>query len=81
MYQLINEFFLHSLKFHNFQEDLQDLVAKGIYKPNIVFFGEGLPDAFHDAIENDCVECDLLVVIGSSLKVSIIFINIKEFLK
>lgn len=46
------------------------LVADGIYKPDIVFFGEGLPEAFHEAIEVDRLECDLLVVIGSSLKVT-----------
>ena len=38
-------------------------------KPDIVFFGEGLPDAFHDAMAKDKDVCDLLIVIGSSLKV------------
>jgi NAD-dependent deacetylase sirtuin 1 len=38
-------------------------------KPDIVFFGEGLPEAFHDAMAKDKDECDLLIVIGSSLKV------------
>lgn len=38
-------------------------------KPDIVFFGEGLPDSFHNAIEDDKNNCDLLIVIGSSLKV------------
>lgn len=38
-------------------------------KPDIVFFGEGLPDSFHKAIEDDKNNCDLLIVIGSSLKV------------
>lgn len=46
------------------------LVASGIMKPDIVFFGEGLPSAFHDAIMTDRDDCDLLIVIGSSLKVS-----------
>ncbi|XP_050531270.1 NAD-dependent protein deacetylase sirtuin-1-like [Daktulosphaira vitifoliae] len=41
----------------------------GIMKPDIVFFGEGLPDSFHKAIEEDKNNCDLLIVIGSSLKV------------
>ncbi|XP_065156391.1 NAD-dependent protein deacetylase sirtuin-1-like isoform X2 [Atheta coriaria] len=49
--------------------ELRDLVSAGIMKPDIVFFGEGLPDAFHDAMSDDKNECDLLVVIGSSLKV------------
>lgn len=48
---------------------LQDLVQSGIMKPDIVFFGEGLPDTFHDAMAADKTEGDLLVVIGSSLKV------------
>lgn len=38
-------------------------------KPDIVFFGEGLPDAFHEAMANDKDICDLLIVMGSSLKV------------
>ncbi|KAF2365401.1 Sirtuin family [Trinorchestia longiramus] len=40
-----------------------------IMKPDIVFFGEGLPDEFHDSISEDQNQCDLLIVIGSSLKV------------
>lgn len=38
-------------------------------KPDIVFFGEGLPDSFHEAMAEDKSKCDLLLVIGSSLKV------------
>jgi NAD-dependent SIR2 family protein deacetylase len=38
-------------------------------KPDIVFFGEGLPEIFHDSMAKDKDECDLLIVIGSSLKV------------
>lgn len=38
-------------------------------KPDIVFFGEGLPDEFHDKMAEDKDECDLLIVVGSSLKV------------
>jgi NAD+-dependent protein deacetylase sirtuin 1 len=38
-------------------------------KPDIVFFGEGLPDAFHEAMAKDKDKCDLLIVVGSSLKV------------
>jgi len=41
----------------------------GVMKPDIVFFGEGLPDTFHDSMKKDKDECDLLIVIGSSLKV------------
>jgi len=40
-----------------------------VMKPDIVFFGEGLPDHFHNSITRDKEHCDLLIVIGSSLKV------------
>lgn len=49
--------------------DYGSLFNKGIMKPDIVFFGEGLPEAFHDAMAADKDNCDLLIVIGSSLKV------------
>nr|CAH7760117.1 unnamed protein product [Callosobruchus chinensis] len=49
--------------------DYRELVSSGIMKPDIVFFGEGLPDAFHTAMADDRRHCDLLLVIGSSLKV------------
>jgi len=42
---------------------------KAVMKPDIVFFGEGLPDHFHQSITEDKAEADLLIVIGSSLKV------------
>ena len=38
-------------------------------KPDIVFFGEGLPGEFHQAIETDRMQADLVIVMGSSLKV------------
>lgn len=50
-------------------EETRSLVERGIMKPDIVFFGEGLPEVFHDTIESDRNKCDLLIVIGSSLKV------------
>ncbi|NXA36609.1 SIR1 deacetylase, partial [Eudromia elegans] len=40
-----------------------------IMKPDIVFFGENLPEQFHRAMKYDKNEVDLLIVIGSSLKV------------
>ncbi|XP_077276480.1 sirtuin 1 isoform X2 [Temnothorax americanus] len=60
---------LPSLSEVNCSENYRDLVSQGIMKPDIVFFGEGLPDAFHDAMAKDKDDCDLLIVIGSSLKV------------
>ncbi|KAH7638102.1 nad-dependent histone deacetylase sir2-like [Dermatophagoides farinae] len=41
-----------------------------VMKPDIVFFGEGLSDEFHNSMTIDKDQCDLLIVIGSSLKVS-----------
>merc|ERR1711935_908154 len=40
-----------------------------IMKPDIVFFGEGLGDEFHNAVAADKEHVDLLIMIGSSLKV------------
>lgn len=42
----------------------------GIVKPDIVFFGESLPRRFHDSIKSDENEADLVLVMGSSLKVN-----------
>ncbi|XP_021936542.1 NAD-dependent protein deacetylase sirtuin-1 isoform X2 [Zootermopsis nevadensis] len=53
----------------NKYESYKDLVSRGIMKPDIVFFGEGLPEVFHESMAKDKDECDLLIVIGSSLKV------------
>jgi NAD+-dependent protein deacetylase sirtuin 1 len=41
----------------------------GVLKPNIVFFGEDLGDAFHTQMSEDHGKVDLLVVVGSSLQV------------
>ncbi|XP_066304924.1 NAD-dependent protein deacetylase sirtuin-1-like [Branchiostoma lanceolatum] len=40
-----------------------------VMKPDIVFFGEGLSDKFHQTITVDKDKVDLLIVIGSRLKV------------
>merc|ERR1712130_298127 len=48
--------------------------CKGIIKPDIVFFGEGLPQNFFEALEEDgnsnVNNVDLILVIGSTMKVS-----------
>lgn len=44
--------------------------AYGVMKPDITFFGELLPERFHDTITNDIHDCDLLICIGTSLKVA-----------
>jgi NAD-dependent deacetylase sirtuin 2 len=42
----------------------------GNVKPEIVFFGEGLPERYFDLRQNDLEGCDLLIVAGTSLKVA-----------
>ena len=41
----------------------------GYVKPCITFFGESLPDQFHDSL-SDFSNCDLLIVLGTSLSVA-----------
>ncbi|CAG0912759.1 unnamed protein product [Notodromas monacha] len=41
-----------------------------IVKPDIVFFGENLPDRFYDLLQIDFRDPDLLIVMGTSLAVS-----------
>lgn len=41
----------------------------GLVKPDIVFFGEQLPARFFDLAEPDFAQCDLLIILGTSLKV------------
>ncbi|KAB0799788.1 hypothetical protein PPYR_07668 [Photinus pyralis] len=41
----------------------------GIVKPDIVFFGENLPEKFHNCAHTDFAKCDLLLILGSSLVV------------
>ncbi|KAI8321228.1 SIR2-domain-containing protein, partial [Martensiomyces pterosporus] len=45
-------------------------VVRGIMKPDITFFGEKLPDEFDEALLLDRENVDLLLVMGSSLKVA-----------
>ena len=43
--------------------------CKGLVKPDIVFFGEPLPERFWESLEDDFPEADLLIVMGTSLVV------------
>jgi len=43
--------------------------CKGLIKPDIVFFGEGLPQRFHECVRSDFKDVDLLLVMGTSLQV------------
>ena len=42
---------------------------QGLVKPDIVFFGEDLPRRFHSLKSRDFSQCDLLLVMGTSLEV------------
>lgn len=43
--------------------------CNGVVKPDIVFFGEDLPRKFYELPEQDFKECDLLIIMGTSLAV------------
>ena len=52
-------------------DDDYDIPDAGIMKPDITFFGEQLPDRFSDRLtEHDKPLVDLVIVIGTSLKVA-----------
>lgn len=42
----------------------------GLVKPDIVFFGENLPERFWERVPLDFSEADLLIVMGTSLVVN-----------
>jgi len=44
--------------------------CSGLCKPDITFFGEELPKRFAEQKEDDFCECDLLIVMGTSLQVA-----------
>ena len=44
--------------------------CEGHVKPDIVFFGESLPDRFHHLLQKDLPKADLLMVMGTSLQVA-----------
>ena len=44
-------------------------ICGGVYKPDITFFGEALPEAAFRGAAALCAEADLMVVLGSSLVV------------
>ena len=41
-----------------------------LVKPDITFFGQMLPDRFYELVTSDLAECDLLIILGTSLKVA-----------
>ncbi|KAH3757212.1 NAD-dependent protein deacetylase sirtuin-2 [Pelomyxa schiedti] len=52
-----------------FADDIPRCSCSGLVKPDIVFFGEGLPERFWKCMDEDFPSCDLLLVIGTSLVV------------
>lgn len=61
---------------HIFSEQIKEKTVpkceecpEGVVKPDIVFFGEMLPDRFHTFMEKDFPEAELLIIMGSSLLV------------
>lgn len=53
-----------------FSSRYNDIESFGVMKPDITFFGENLPDRYHNTIKEDVRKCDLLICIGTSLKVA-----------
>lgn len=58
----------------NYLEAMSGTVSRcstcgGIVKPNVVFFGENLPDAFFDALHHDAPIAELTIIIGTSMQV------------
>lgn len=41
----------------------------GVIKPDIVFFGENMPDRYFELSKKDFKDCDLFIIIGTSLQV------------
>jgi NAD+-dependent protein deacetylase SIR2 len=56
----------------DFDDDSDDNIPEpGVMKPDITFFGEQLPNTFFDRFtEHDAKSVDLVIVIGTSLKVA-----------
>merc|ERR1719273_2023330 len=52
-----------------FKNEVPTCKCGGYIKPDIVFFGEGLPDKFFSSSCDDFPKCDLLFVLGTSLRV------------
>ena len=52
-----------------FDKSVPYCTCGGVIKPDITFFGEGLPSEFHDNINQDLKQADLLIIVGTSLKV------------
>ena len=47
--------------------------CRALVKPDIIFFGESLPDRFQHCVSADFSTCDLLIIMGTSLVVQVSF--------
>jgi len=52
-----------------FSDQIPTCSCNGMIKPDIVFFGESLPQRYHELSLIDFEQCDCLIVMGTSLKV------------
>ncbi|KAJ2890031.1 NAD-dependent protein deacetylase sirtuin-2 [Coemansia aciculifera] len=58
------------IKEHIFRDSIPRCgVCDSLVKPDITFFGEGLPSRFFELLSEDFAKCDLLIVMGTSLLV------------
>jgi len=58
--------FLHD---HVFRGETARCPCGGLVKPDIVFFGEELPERFENCSKHDFRSCDLIICMGTSLEV------------
>lgn len=52
-----------------FKDEIPTCDCGGYVKPDIVFFGENLPERFFKCMNSDFKKCDLLIIMGTSLAV------------
>ncbi|VVC91001.1 unnamed protein product [Leptidea sinapis] len=61
---------LEFIKEHIFADEIPICAdCPGVVKPDIVFFGESLPERFQECLQQDFHKCDMLIIMGSSLEV------------
>ncbi|KAM9439353.1 NAD-dependent protein deacetylase sirtuin-2 [Clarias gariepinus] len=64
------EYTMEWMKEKIFAEDIPKCEScDSLVKPDIVFFGENLPARFFGSIKKDFPQCDLLIIMGTSLQV------------
>ncbi|CAF0973213.1 unnamed protein product [Didymodactylos carnosus] len=64
------EYSLEYVKDIIFKDEIPTCACGGIIKPDIVFFGESLPEKFHTLRMKDFPKADFLIIIGTSLMVA-----------